>query len=234
MANMSAPPSSDLTARTLYPGVNISPYLGKGSGNRVGQNPYPAKVPQQIAPMQPATMALRPVPKIDKVFSCQPNTLSSISNSGIASIDSVKDLSLGPHGSVVTPVITSFNQPKMAPGTTKQQSIHMTRLPQNALPYQAIQKATFSSPDITSQVEHRVPSFQSLMTPYSSTSATTGSNLSTDVGVAHQSQMSFPFTNFSQALSLPNNSQITTTEMQGTQVPQTSQVMKEITLIHSF
>ncbi len=224
MANISTPSSSDLAARTLYTGVNISPYLGKSSGNFVGQNLYAAKASQQMAPTQPVTMAMQHIPKIDKVFSYQQNVLSSVSNSGVACIDSVKDLSLGPQGKVATSVVTSFNQPKSASGTTKQQSVY-TRLPQYGLPYQAIQKAILPSTDITSQAEQRGPSFQSLMTPCSSTSAITGGNLSSGVGVAHQSQMSFPLTNFSQALSLPNNCQITTSEI-FTHVPQTSQVMQ--------
>ena len=223
MAIISAAPSSDLGTRTLYTGVSISPYLGKSSGSYVGQNPYAAKLSQQMAPMQPVTMAMQHIPKIDKVFSYQPNVLSSVSNSGVACIDSVKDLSLGPHRKVATSVVTSFNQPKPTPGNTKQQNAH-TRLPQNALPYQAIQKAILPSTDVTSQAEQRGPSFQSLMTPCSSTPATTGGNLSSGVGMQYQSQMSFPLTNFSQALSLPNNCQITTTEI-CTQVPQTSQVI---------
>lgn len=226
MTNISAPSSSDLAARTLYTGVSISPYLGKRSGSYVGQNPYAAKASQQMTPMQPVTMAMQHIPKIDKVFSYQPNVLSSVSNSGVhvACIDSVKDLSLGPHGKVATSIVTSFNQPKSAPSTSKQQSVH-TRLPQYGLPYQAIQKAILPSTDFSSQAEQRGPSFQSLMTSCSSTPATTGGNFSTGVGVAHQSQMSFPLTNFSQALSLPNNCQITTSEIY-TQVPQTSQVIQ--------
>lgn len=196
--------------------------MGKSSGGYVGQNPYAPKVSQQIAPMQPVTMAVQHIPKIDKVFSYQPNVLNSVSNSGIAVIDSVKDLSLGPQRKVATSVVTSFNQPRSAPGSSKQRNVH-TRLPQNPLPYQAIQQAIFPSANMASQAEQRGPSFQSLMASCSSTPATTGGNLSTVVDMSHQSQMSFPVTNFSQAFSLPTSCQITTTQMSA-QDPQTSQV----------
>jgi len=223
MANISTPSSSDLVARTLCTGVSISPFLAKSSGGYVGQNPY--KVSHQMAPMQPVTMAIQHVPKIDKVFTCsyQQNVLNSVSNSGVAVIDSVKDLSLGPQRKVATSVVSSFNQPRSAPGFIKQQNVH-TRLPQNPLPYQAIQKVIFPSANIASQAEQRGPSFQSLMLSSSSTPPTTGGNLSTVVGMTHQSQMSFPVTNFSQAFSLPTSCQITTTQMSAPD-PQTSQVV---------
>ena len=221
MASISTPSSSDLVARTLYSGVSISPFLAKSSGGYVGQNPY--KVSYQMAPMQPVTMAIQHIPKIDKVFSFQQNVLNSVSNSGVAVIDSVKDLSLGPQRKVTTSVVSSFNQPRSAPGSTKQLNVH-TRLPQKPLPYQAMQEVIFPSANITSQAaEQRAPSFQSLMATCSSAPLTTGGNHSTVVGMAHQSQMSFPVTNFSQAFSLPTSCPITTTQM-STQDPPTSQV----------
>jgi len=220
ISNISTPSSSDVVPRTLYTGVNMSPFLTKSSGGYVGQNPY--KVSQQMAPMQPVTMAIQHIPKIDKVFSYQQNVLNSVSGSGVAVIDSVKDLSLGPQRKVATSVVSSFNQPRSAPGLSKQQNVH-PRLPQSTLPYQAMQKVIFPSANIASQAEQRGPSFQGLMVSCSSTPPTTGGNLSTVVGMAHQSQMSFPATNFSQAFSLPTSCQITTTQMSA-QDPQTSQV----------
>ena len=184
-----------------------------------------------MAPMQPVTMAIQHVPKIDKVFSYQQNVLNSVSNSGVAVIDSVKDLSLGPQRKVATSVVSSFNQPRSAPGFSKQPNVH-TRLPQNPPPYQAIQKVIFPSANIASQAEQRGSSFQSLMASCSSTPPTTGGNCSTVVGMAHQSQMSFPVTNFSQAFSLPT-SQVTTTQM-STPDPQTSQVSNLLQLALIF
>lgn len=212
-------PSSDLVARTLYTGVSISPFLAKSSGGYVGQNPYASKVSQQMASIQPVTMAIQHIPKIDKVFSYQQNVLNSVSNSGVAVIDSVKDLSLGPQRKVATSVVSSFNQPRSAPSPSKQQNVH-TRLPQHPLPYQAMQKVIFPGANITSQAEQRAPSFQSC----SSTAQTTGGNHLTVVGMVHQSQMSFPVTNFSQTFSLPTSCQITTTQMSA-QDPQASQVV---------
>ena len=180
-----------------------------------------------MASIQPATMAIQHIPKIDKVFSYQQNVLNSVSNSGVAVIDSVKDLSLGPQRKVATSVVSSFNQPRSAPGSSKQQNIH-TRLPQNPLPYQAMQKVIFPSTNITSQAEQRGLSFQSC----SSTAQTTGGNHLTVVGMTHQSQMSFPVTNFNQTFSLPTSCQITTTQMSA-QDPQTSQV-NDLLLIASF
>lgn len=214
MANISTP-----SARTLYTGVSISPFLAKSSGGYVGQNPYACNVSQQMASIQPVTMATQHIPKIDKVFSYQQNVLNSVSNSGVAVIDSVKDLSLGPQRKVATSVVSSFNQPRSAPSSSKQQNVH-TRLPQNPLPYQAMQKVIFPSANITSQAEQRAPSFQSC----SSTVQTTGGSHLTAVGMAHQSQMSFPVTNFSPTFSLPTSCQITTTQMSA-QDPQTSQVV---------
>lgn len=180
-----------------------------------------------MASIQPVTMATQHIPKIDKVFSYQQNVLNSVSNSGVAVIDSVKDLSLGPQRKVATSVVSSFNQPRSAPSSSKQQNVH-TRLPQNPLPYQAMQKVIFPSANITSQAEQRAPSFQSC----SSTVQTTGGNHLTAVGMAHQSQMSFPVTNFSPTFSLPTSCQITTTQMSA-QDPQTSQV-NDLLLISSF
>lgn len=243
MANISTASSSDLATKSLYTaGISMSPYLGKSSVSYVGQNMYATKGLHQMAPMQPLTMAIQQVPKIDKVFSYQPNVLSGVSNAGVYTkvcIDSVKDLSLGPHGKIAASVVTASNQPRIAPGASKQQlssevnsfvllnpkavqSVH-TRLPQNALPYQTIQKAILPSANIVSQAEHRRTSYQSLMTSCTSAPVTTGGNLSTGVGMTHQSQMSFPLTNFSQAMSMPNNCQIASTGI-FTQVPQTSQV----------
>ena len=234
MENISTPPLPDLAPT----GISISPYLGNRNVSYAGQNPYVTSSSPQLTPIQPATMSLQRIPKVDKVFSCQPTALSGVSNSSKVCIDTaVKDLSLGKD--VVTSVAALANQPRPVPGVSTQhsnlemnnfillnskavQSVY-TRLRQNVLPYPTVQNAILPSVNVTSQVQQRRPSFQNLMTPCTSTVASSGGSSVTGVGMPHQSQISFPITNFSQAMSLPNSGQITTTGT-CTQVPQTNQV----------
>lgn len=235
MLTVSKPPSSssNLETKSLYTEVSISPSLGTNIVSYVGQNP------RGLNNGQPMTMTIQRVPKIDSMFSYQPNALRGVGNSSSYTkicIDSVKDLSLRPPGSDVTSVETSSNQPQPTPGASKQmsssdtnnfvmlnsktmQSMHI-RLPQNPPPYQAIQKGNLSGVNVTSQGNHE-QSFQGLMTPCTLAAVTSGGNLATAIGMAQQGQVTFPLLNFSQAMSL-SNSQITTSGIY-TQVPQTSQ-----------
>ena len=240
--SQSMPPCSNVATKTLYTGVTLSPSLGMNSGSYVGQNPQAAKSSQQMLPIQPMTMTIQRIPKIDSIFSYQPNALGGASHSGGFTkicIDSVKDLSLGPSGKVVPSVVTSPDQPPPAPIASKQMSRSdannfvmlnskaiqrgHTGLPQSAPPpYQVIQKATLPSGNITSQGDLRRHSFQSLTTPCTSAPVTTGDNLTTTIGMVQQSPMNFPPMNISQAMSLPTGH--ITTSGTYTKVPQTSQV----------
>ena len=213
---------SDLTTKTLCTGVSIAPSLWTNSGSYHGQNPVaPKGSAQQMVPnIQPLTMTFQQIPKIDSVFSYQPSTLSGVSQSGGYAkicIESVKDLSLGSPGKVVSSVVTS---PSLS--STAMQNVH-TRLLQNTPAYPVVQKAILPSGNISSQEKHSRQSFQSLTTHCMSTPATTGGNLTAGTGIASQSQMTFPLVNYSQAMSV-SNGQITTSGMY-MQVPQTSQVI---------
>lgn len=217
MENVSTPPLPDLVPA----GISVPPYLGNRNGNFAGQNPYGATGSPQLTPIQPAIMSPQRIPKIEKVFSYQP-AMSTVSNSSKVCMDAaVKDLSPGNHGKGSA---VPTNQPRPAPGAISQHSntdmnnfillnskaVHSTqaRLLQNLLPYPTVQNSIPSSANITSQAGQTRPSFQNMLTPCSSTSVSTGGS---GAGMLHQSQMSFPITNFSQAMSMPNNSQIVTT-----------------------
>lgn len=218
---------SDLTTKTLCTGVSIAPSLWTNSDSYLGQNPVvPKGSTQQMTSIQPLTMTFQHIPKIDSVFSYQPSTLSGVSQSGGYAkicIESVKDLSLGPSGKVVSSVVTS---PSLSSKAT--QNVH-TRLLQNTPAYPVVQKAIPPSGNISSQEKHSRQSFQSLTTPCTSTPATTGGNLAAGIGMVSQSQMTFPLVNYSQTMSVPNG-QITTSGMY-TQVPQTSQVKSFETIL---
>lgn len=220
MENVSTPPLPDLVPA----GISVPPYLGNRNGNYSGQNPYGATGSPQLTPIQPTIMSPQQIPKIEKVFSYQP-ALSAVSNSSKVCVDAaVKDLSPGNHGKGVA---VSSNQPRPAPGGISQHSATnmnnlmllsskaaqstQTRLLQNLLPYPTVHSTILSSTNITSQAGQTRPSYQNMMTPCSSTSVSTGGSSSIGAGMPHQRQMSFPITNFSQTMSLPNNSQIVTT-----------------------
>ena len=216
---------SDFTTKTLYTGVSIAPSLWTNSDSYLGQNPVvPKGSTQQMTPIQPLTMTFQQIPKIDSVFSYQPSALSGVSQSGGYAkicIESVKDLSLGPPGKVVSSVVTSPSLNSKA-----MRNVH-TRLLQPAYP--VVQKAILPSGNMSSQEKHSRQSFQTLTTPCTSTPATTGGNLAAGIGMASQSQMTFPLVNYSQTMSV-SNGQVTTSGMY-TQVPQTSQVKSFKTII---
>lgn len=226
-----APSSSTFDTKALHTGAGatLSP-LETNAASYVGQNLQVChNGPQQLTSLQPTTMAIQQIPKIDSVFSYRPNALVNANTSNSVTkicIDSVKDLSLGPSGSVVTSVVTTPNQCQPALGISTQiassktlQSIHTIFL-QNPPPYQVAQKGRIPGVNITPQGN---PGQLRLATPHTLAQVTNGGNLVTAIGMAQQHQMTFPPVNLNQSVSL--SSDHNTTSWTYTHVPQSSQVI---------
>jgi len=224
-----APSSSTFDTKALHTGATLSP-LDTNAASYVGQNLQAChNGSQQLTSLQPNTMAIQQIPKIDSIFSYRPNALGNANTSSSVTkicIDSVKDLSLGPSGSVVTSVMTTPNQCQPALGVSTQiassktlQSIH-TILLQNPPPYEVAQKGRIPGVNITPQGN---PGQLRLATPHTLAQVTNGGNLVTAIGMAQQHQMTFPPVNLSQSVSL--SSDHNTTSWTYTQVPQSSQVI---------
>ena len=225
-----APSSSTFDTKALHTGATLSP-LDTNAASYVGQNLQVCHSgSQQLTSLQPNTMAIQQIPKIDSIFSYRPNALGNANTSSSATkicIDSVKDLSLGPSGSVVTSMMTTPNQCQPALGVNSTQvassktlqSIH-TILLQNPPPYEVAQKGRIPGVSITPQGN---PGQLRLATPHTLAQVTNGGNLVTAIGMAQQHQMTFPPVNLNQSVSL--SSDHNTTSWTYTRVPQTSQVI---------
>lgn len=223
-----APSCSTFDTKALHTGATLSP-LDTNAASYVGQNLQVCHSgSQQLTSLQPNTMAIQQIPKIDSIFSYRPNALGNANTSSSATkicIDSVKDLSLGPSGSVVTSIMTTPSQCQPALGVNSTQiassktlqSIH-TILLQNPPPYEVAQKGRIPGVSITPQGNSGQ---LRLATPHTLAQVTNGGNLVTAIGMAQQHQMTFPPVNLNQSVSL--SSDHNTTSWTYTRVPQTSQ-----------
>ena len=245
--------TSDLVTKATSFSARISTPIRKDNEVYNKTELCAAKGPQQIRGCsQTACMTEQLNPRIETIYSYQPNILSSTGTSGTfakACIDSAKHLSTGACGNTFSlgacsaassvthsrPIIRNdkegsydletnpYSQHALQAATKGTEYIY-AGLPQGVLSNTATCKAMTPIETVLLQANGgNQPLFKNAVTSSSAAVVTTAGNLeSMSVGSAQQTLMSFPVTTFSQGAPLPND-QTHGVDMNVT-LPQTNQV----------